>query len=386
MALRGRSLQGSVLGRALPGVYLRNLVPAGLSRCNEASSFLQSGFWGSFKARFGWNARAFLAEWDSPGGETTPLLVIRRRMGPGFSLAYVPGGPELPPGFPSSAGPGEALRELAEALRGFLPRNTALIRFDPPWFTEGDIPPPLLGKPFSRAAADVQPPDTVIVDLRPSGEAILRGMKPKWRYNIRLAEKKGVTVRRADEEGLDRFYALLRETAKRDGIAIHSRDYYGALFSHRRDYAGGGGSPGVPDIRLYLACHGGETLAAIITLFRKTAAVYLYGASSDHKRNLMAPYALQWRAMADARAEGCLEYDLYGIPPREDPSHPMAGLYRFKTGFGGRIIHRSGSWDYAYRPVLRHMFTAAEGARKGLRNIRKSLRGSGKNPEAPSTE
>jgi lipid II:glycine glycyltransferase (peptidoglycan interpeptide bridge formation enzyme) len=208
-------------------------------------------------------------------------------------------------------------------------------------------------------------------------------MKPKWRYNIRLAEKKGVTVYQADEEGLDRFYALLRETAKRDGIAIHGKDYYGTLFSHRRDYAGA--SPGVPDIRLYLARQGEETLAAIITLFRGTAAVYLYGASSDRRRNLMAPYALQWRAMADAKAAGCLEYDLYGIPPREDPAHPMAGLYRFKTGFGGRIIHRSGSWDYAYRPVLKHLFTAAEGARRELRNIRRAFRGWGKKPGAPST-
>ncbi|MDR2110505.1 MAG: peptidoglycan bridge formation glycyltransferase FemA/FemB family protein [Spirochaetaceae bacterium] len=381
MALRGRPFREVILGQTLPGVYLRNLVSTGLSRCNGASSFLQSGFWGSFKARFGWNARAFLAEWASSGGETIPLLVTRRRIGPGFSLAYVPWGPELPPGFPP-AGRGQALRELAEALRGFLPRDTALIRFDPPWFTEGDTPPPL-GKPFSRAPADVQPPDTVIVDLRPPGEAILRGMKPKWRYNIRLAEKKGVTVYQADEEGLDRFYALLRETAKRDGIAIHGKDYYGTLFSHRRDYAGA--SPGVPDIRLYLARQGEETLAAIITLFRGTAAVYLYGASSDRRRNLMAPYALQWRAMADAKAAGCLEYDLYGIPPREDPAHPMAGLYRFKTGFGGRIIHRSGSWDYAYRPVLKHLFTAAEGARRELRNIRRAFRGWGKKPGAPST-
>jgi lipid II:glycine glycyltransferase (peptidoglycan interpeptide bridge formation enzyme) len=196
------------------------------------------------------------------------------------------------------------------------------------------------------------------------------GMKPKWRYNIRLAEKKGVRVIRADEAGLDRFYALLRETARRDGIAVHGRDYYETLFAHRRDYAGGR-SPGVPDIRLYLAEHGGEALAALVALFWETGGVYLYGASSDHKRNLMAPYALQWAAMVEAKASGCLEYDLFGIPPGEDPSHPMTGLYRFKTGFGGRIIRRSGSWDYGYRPLLKAVFTAAEGARKRLRDMRK---------------
>jgi lipid II:glycine glycyltransferase (peptidoglycan interpeptide bridge formation enzyme) len=85
----------------------------------------------------------------------------------------------------------------------------------------------------------------------------------------------------------------------------------------------------------------------------------------------MAPYALQWQAIQDARAAGCTEYDLYGIPPREDPAHPMAGLYRFKTGFGGRIIHRSGSWDYPYRSVRKNLFTAAESLRKFFRSIKK---------------
>jgi lipid II:glycine glycyltransferase (peptidoglycan interpeptide bridge formation enzyme) len=85
----------------------------------------------------------------------------------------------------------------------------------------------------------------------------------------------------------------------------------------------------------------------------------------------MAPYALQWKAMEDARAAGCLEYDLFGIPPRDDPNHPMAGLYRFKTGFGGTIIHRNGSWDYPYRPVVKSLFEAAEGLRKQLRSMKK---------------
>jgi lipid II:glycine glycyltransferase (peptidoglycan interpeptide bridge formation enzyme) len=237
--------------------------------------------------------------------------------------------------------------------------------------------PPALEKPFKRAAADVQPPDTVLVDLSRPTETILGEMKPKWRYNIRLAEKKGVTVRRADEAELPVFYTLFRETAKRDGIAIHSLDYYAGLFSLCREYREGA-LAGVlpdrsvrPDIRLYIAAEGGEDLAAIITLFRGTKAVYLYGASSDHKRNLMAPYALQWKAIEDARAAGCLEYDLFGIPPRDDPKHPMAGLYRFKTGFGGTIIHRNGSWDYPYRPVMKSLFEAAEALRKQLRSMKK---------------
>jgi lipid II:glycine glycyltransferase (peptidoglycan interpeptide bridge formation enzyme) len=210
----------------------------------------------------------------------------------------------------------------------------------------------------------VQPPDTVLVDLEAPEEELLRRMKPKTRYNIGLAERKAVTVERRDEAGLETFYALYRETAERDGIAIHSPDYYRALFDCAREGTG-------QEVRLYLAFHQGEALAGIITLFRPPAAVYLYGASSNQKRNLMAPYALQWRALRDARDAGCTEYDLYGIPPQEDPSHPMAGLYRFKTGFGGRIIHRSGSWDAACRPLRKKLFFAAESLRKFLWSMKK---------------
>jgi lipid II:glycine glycyltransferase (peptidoglycan interpeptide bridge formation enzyme) len=362
---------------SLSGQYLRGIIPTDLSRCNGSFSFLQSGLWGSFKARFGWNARGFLADW---GEEALPLLLIRRRLAPGVSFAYVPWGPELPEAFPrDKTSRNGALEELARALRFFLPKDTAFIRFDPPWYNEGaGVPPPPVFKPFCRAGADVQPPDTVLVDLSPPEEVILRRMKPKGRYNIRLAAKKGVNIRRADEEGLPAFYALLQETARRDGIAIHGAAYYQTLFAHCRDYSSQGQElPDRFDIRLYLAGEGRDILAAVIVLIRGRNAVYLYGASSDRKRNLMAPYALQWKAMIDAKAAGCLEYDLFGIPPGEDPGHPMAGLYRFKTSFGGRIIHRPGSWDYTYKPLSRGLFIRAEILRKKIRDIKKLLKGGG---------
>jgi lipid II:glycine glycyltransferase (peptidoglycan interpeptide bridge formation enzyme) len=213
----------------------------------------------------------------------------------------------------------------------------------------------------------VQAPDTVLVDLSAPEEEILGGMNKKWRYNIRLASRNGVVPGQAGEEELPAFYALLRETARRDGISIHHPGYYQSLFALARDYRGGG----KPEIRLYLAGHGGDTVAALITLFRGDEGVYLYGASSSRKRNLMASYALQWRAMTDAKASGCVFYDLFGIPPSGDPGHPMAGLYRFKTGFGGRIIHRPGSWDYPCRPLGASLFRAAEGLRKRLRDRKK---------------
>ena len=344
---------------------LKSLRPAELSACRAAASFLQSDVWGAFKGRFGWEARAFNAEWES-GGEPLPLLVLRRSLAAGFSLAYIPWGPQLPPGFHADDKlRASALKELALTLKTHLPADTAFIRFDPPWYTEGpDTVPPHVPPPFVRAGADIQAPDTVLVNVEEPMEAVMLQMKPKWRYNARLALKKGVTVRRAGAEEIDVFYDLLKETAGRDGIAIHNLEYYKTLLA----------APGGIDTRLYLAEHEGETLAGIVTLFRGREAVYLYGASSGKKRGLMSPYALQVKAMEDAKAAGCAEYDFFGIPPNADPAHPMAGLYLFKTGFGGRIIHRPGSWDFPCRPLVYRLFRCAESVRKRLRDLKKKRR------------
>jgi lipid II:glycine glycyltransferase (peptidoglycan interpeptide bridge formation enzyme) len=301
-------------------------------------------------------------------------MVIRRRLVPGCSFAYIPWGPELPENFPADDEErNRALVDLAAALRGLLPEDTAFVRFDLPWFSTGM--PPAIHKPLRRAGADVQPPDTALIDLTAGEDAILAGMKSKARYNIRLAVKKGVVVKRVDEEGLPAFYSLLKTTAKRDGIAIHGFKYYETLFSHYKNYFG---APGCPDNRsgsmelgLYLAEHEGDLLAGVVALFRGKDAVYLYGASADCKRNLMAPSLLQWTAMSYAKSRGCAVYDLFGIPPDEDPKRPMSGLYRFKTSFGGAVVHRPGSWDYTYKPFFRTLFAAAETARRRLRSLRK---------------
>jgi len=98
-------------------------------------------------------------------------------------------------------------------------------------------------------------------------------------------------------------------------------------------------------------------------LFCDNEGVYLYGASSNEHRNLMPAYSLQWKAILDAKDRGCTTWDFYGIPPNEDPSHPMFGLYRFKTGFGGTIIHRIGSVDVPLRPIMYTCYRIAEKVR-----------------------
>lgn len=321
----------------------------------EKSEFLQSGFWGRFKGAFGWTPRSFRFG-------ATHLLLLTRRVGP-LSFAYIPRGP-ADCGERSSS----FWKDLCHALIPLLPKSTLFIRIDMPVYdsrSEDDLARPSFGAPLVKSGADIQPPDTVLLDISQSEESIQAAMKPKTRYNIRLAYKKGVEVRECGAEGLPLWYDLYLETARRDRIAIHGRAYYEALFAVER--AGG--------VHLLMAYAEGKPCAGIIVLLYGEKATYLYGASANEYRNYMPAYALQWEAILTAKRYGCRRYDLYGIPPSDDPSHPMHGLYRFKTGFGGSILRYAGCWDYPVRPVLYRLYRCAETLRMTYyRKLKKLLR------------
>jgi lipid II:glycine glycyltransferase (peptidoglycan interpeptide bridge formation enzyme) len=183
-------------------------------------------------------------------------------------------------------------------------------------------------------------------------------MKHKTRYNIRLSGKKGVMVRECGEESLGEWYDLYRETAVRDRIALHSREYYDTFFHLAKEYAHEKLS-----VRLLMAQVEKKIVAGIIMAIKGRTAWYMYGASSNEKRNYMPNHALQWRAICLAREAGCRFYDFFGIPQCNDPGNPMYGLYRFKTGFGGDFFHRYGSYDVVLNPLYYSGYTVAEKAR-----------------------
>lgn len=325
-----------------------------------AKRWQQSLFWADFKSKSGWIPHFFEVTSAKLSFEIT---VMTRKIAKCFTLAYVPMACERD-FFEDDAEFDLFFRDFSRNIKPFLPRNTILVRFDPPVDKdcgEGKI------TALKKAVNDIQPPDTVVLDLSATEEELLAAMKPKWRYNIRLAEKKGVKITVHGEEALDDFYTLFKTTGQRDGIAIHSKAYFERLFRTAAQY---------PDVtvRIYRADFEDEKLAAIITLFLGNQAVYLYGASSNEKRNLMPTYLVQWKAICDGKKAGCTEYDFYGIPPTDDENHPMHGLYRFKTGFGGKIIHRIGSFDYSYSPLTAG-FSLAEMMRSFYyKKIKKILR------------
>ncbi len=210
---------------------------------------------------------------------------------------------------------------------------------------------------YRKAPVDVQPPRTIVLDLAADEDALLSGMKAKTRYNVRLAAKRGVTVRQAGPDELPEWYRVYEETAARDRIAIHSRRYYEVLFETAAEY------PGEVDLSLLLAEHEGDILGGVIVARHARHAIYLYGASSNVKRNLMASYLLQWSAVRQAKAAGAELYDFFGIPPADAPGHPMHGLFRFKVGFGGRIVSGPGSYDRALQPLRYSLYRTAERVR-----------------------
>jgi lipid II:glycine glycyltransferase (peptidoglycan interpeptide bridge formation enzyme) len=340
-----------------------------------SENLLQSGFWGEFKKTAGWFSRAFL--WRA-GELEGRFLILERRFPGGLSMAYVPYGPELPEAIENDPDSVSRLLSLiGRELKTHLSRNCFIIRFDltggtraPVGSTEVSTYPAPLTRPLRKAPYRVQPQDTVLLNLEKDEESLLSDMHKKTRYNIRLASKKGVVIHRFTGEDalqvLPDWYEIYRETGRRDGISLHAESYYRRLFSEAESY-----QSSRPSISLYTATHETDLLAGIIIANMSGRAVYMYGASSGLKRELMPNQLLQWTAIRDAGKEGAREYDFFGIPPADNPSHPMHGLWRFKTGFGGEIVHYRGAWDFPLKGLVYAAYRVMERMRGGLAAFRK---------------
>jgi lipid II:glycine glycyltransferase (peptidoglycan interpeptide bridge formation enzyme) len=192
--------------------------------------------------------------------------------------------------------------------------------------------------------------NTVVNDLTLGEEALLAGMKPKWRYNIRLAERRGVTVRAGTAADLPAFYAMYVETGSRDGFLVRPYGYYQTVWENFL-------AQGLA--HLLLAEVDGRPVAGIILFRFGPTAWYFYGASTAQARSLMPNHALQWAAMRWAKAAGCTRYNWWGAPDVLAESDPMWGVYRFKEGFGGEFVPGIGAYDYPTNRVLYWLYTSA---------------------------
>lgn len=309
-------------------------------------NLLQSFRWGDFKARYGWTVERLMA--NAEGGATAAQVFWRHTpLGP---LAYVPRGPVSQP-----SGHLASSQALLEALhRSAHTRKAIMLKVEPN--SPDPTPWPALGlRPSSQT---FQPQATLKVDLAQSMDVLSMRQHRKTRYNIRLAARKGVTVRERGLDALPIFYQLAAETGQRHGIAMRSEGYYRDLLEVLEGKA-----------YLLLAEHEEDTLSGILVARFGREVIYLYGASSGLKRNLMSTYLLQWEAMRRAQEQGAASYDLWGVPAavaedmadegdegqlpaaRAHQQGDLWGVYRFKRGFGGSFHLYSGAYDYVYRPL-----------------------------------
>jgi lipid II:glycine glycyltransferase (peptidoglycan interpeptide bridge formation enzyme) len=306
---------------------------------------LQTGEWGELKSAFGWQSVRIIS------GDLGAQILFRK-LPLGFTVGYLP--KPLSLGTADVAADGLFRKEVDSVCRR---QRAVLLKIELDSWQSALAP---ASRPAGwvgwvrESRHNIQPPRTIVVDLRGSEDDILARMKQKCRYNVRLAEKKGVTVRAWDN--LEDFHQMMLETGGRDGFSVHSLEYYRRAYDlfHAAGMA-----------ELLVAEYAGQPQAALMVFARGRRAWYLFGASTDRERNRMPAYLLQWEAMKWAKARGCEDYDLWGVPDEDEPrleasfesrSDGLWGVYRFKRGFGGRVVRAAQALDRVYMPLLYRLY------------------------------
>ena len=294
---------------------------------------LQTGEWGELKSAFGWKPVRIV------NGDLG-VQILFRKLPLGFTVAYIP----------------KANMTNLYCLKSILAckQNHAIfLKLEPDLWTDSPLPAGE-GLGVRENPHNIQPPRTIIIDIRGTEDEILAKMKQKTRYNIRLAEKKGVTVRTSDD--IESFHKMMTVTGGRDGFGIHSLEYYKRAYELLQPKGLG---------EILVAEYEGKPLAALFVARNGHRAYYLYGASTDEERNRMPTYLLQWEAMKWAKAHGCEEYDLWGVPDEDEATleanfesrhDGLWGVYRFKRGFGGELKRAAQAMDRVYNPLLYKLY------------------------------
>ena len=326
----------------------------------ETGDLLQSFEWGELKSRSGWRPVRVFAE---DGGEIVAAASLLKRAIPkiGRCIMYAPRGPVL-----DTRDEG-LVREFCGHLRQTAVKHRAiLLKIDPPVPIEDTVSEANLhAAGFRRVVTDgfggTQPKCVMQLDLDKSLDELMASFKPKWRYNIRLAEKKGVTVRLdCDRSDLRAFYDLLRETAERDGFLVRGFRYFEDMWDCLAP-------PGY--MRLALTYYQGRVIAGALAYLFGDKAWYTYGASSNEHRNVMPNHLMQWRLIQWAKEQGCRWYDFRGVSPRRDGEldDHLRGLNRFKEGFSPRFVEYIGEYDMVLSPTLYWLWTIARRVQRVLR-------------------
>lgn len=330
---------------------------------NPASDFMQTLAWGKVKSLTGWRSLPLLLQDQRGHIALSALILVRRLPGVPLTILYAPRGPVLDWTLPADE-IASILRAFASSARKLAGKHRAVVMKCDPALPAGNAEgrQALAAAGFRPGTAGlsfegVQPRFVYAISLTRPTDELLASFSPKHRYNVRLAERKGVQIRHASsEEDLAAFYRLLRVTAERDGFGIRAYPYYQAIW---REMANPPASGDPKVAHLFLAEHEGDLLSGALIFTLGKRAWYVYGASGNHKRNLMPNYALHWQIMMWLREHGTEIYDMRGISGDFSPDNPLYGLFRFKRGFSGEVIEYAGEYDLPLVPAVYWMFRAA---------------------------
>lgn len=296
---------------------------------------LQTWAWGEVKRRSGWQPLRFMAlDGDDVVATCQVLRLVPMRGVP--PILYAPRGPVI--------GDAAAIRPLLDQIRARA-GSAYLFTCDPPITDASDLLAAGMQQVEGHGFGGVQPKAVMTLDLTPGADEVFAGFKSKWRYNCRLAERRGVKVRDGGREDLSSWYRVLVETAERDGFLVRGLGYFETIWDELQPLG---------MLRLLLAEHEGELIAGILCFRSGSRMTYVYGASSNRKRELMPNHLLQWTAIRDAAADGVEIYDFRGVSPvrNGEPTEPhIAGLNRFKEGFGAEYVEFVGTLDLPLRPL-----------------------------------
>ncbi len=321
-----------------------------------SAHLLQSWEWGEFKSKYGWEAHRLLWK-DTRGTPLAAAQILQRNLplpgiGRRFSILYCPRGPALPWSEPATRS-----RVLEDLGRFTVNQKSVFLKIDPDFplsFSEANAPETFVEHPagmsslgslekhgWRSSAEQIQFRNTFLLDLSNAEDTLLSNMKQKTRYNIRLAQRRGVSVRQGDINDFDLLYQMYAETSIRDGFAIRNPAYY-------HDVWGSFIRAGLA--QPFIAQVDDTPVAAVIVYRYANTALYMYGMSRELHRKKMPNYLLQWEAIRWAKEQGCIKYDFWGAPETLDTHDPLWGLYRFKSGFGAQFVCSLGAWDYVTRP------------------------------------
>lgn len=332
---------------------------------SSVRSFLQTWEWGQVQQTFGVRYWRVLVE---DGIKIVAVaLVIERRLQLGYSWLYIPRGPIFLETISDAqqahvwAVLEEKLKNLAEECGAFF------IRIDPalplPAGQAGAEAPFPHG--WRKSSREVQPRNSLLLDLTPSQDELFSHLHPKTRYNIRTAQRKSVQVRFShNPDDVEKFLHASKSVTRRTGFAYHPDSYYHAIMEVL-------GSKEMAE--LAIAQVDGQGVAAHLMIYADGIATYSHGASMYEQRAYMAPALLYWETILRAKEKNMQQYDFFGVAPENaDGQHPWAGVTRIKMGFGGSRISYCGAYDFVLNEGLYTGFMMMRGV---ARTIRSTIRG-----------